>query len=446
VSPDVRYAKASGGVHVAYQVVGDGPIDLVCVPGWISNVEMIWKEPAGYYTRRLAAFGRLILFDKRGTGLSDRVAVNELPDLETRMDDIRAVMDAAGSERAIVYAASEGGALAILFAATYPERTVSLILYGAGPRYAWAPDYPWGTTQEEFDREIETYPADWGTVGSAARALREWAAPSVADDPHHVEWFAEFMRSGASPGAAAALDRMNFEIDVRHVLSTINVPTLVLNREGDVPDEGRWQAEHIPGAVFELLPGIDHLPWVGEVDALVDRIESFVKEIREEEAELDRFLATVLFTDIVGSTEKAVELGDHRWKDLLETHHARVRGHISRYRGQEIDTAGDGFFASFDGPARAIRCASAIASSSHDLGIEVRAGLHTGECESIGDKIGGIAVHIGARVAALAEPGEVLVSSTVKDLVAGSGLSFEERGERELKGVPGTWRLFALAG
>jgi class 3 adenylate cyclase/pimeloyl-ACP methyl ester carboxylesterase len=444
VSPDVHYAKASGGIHVAYQVVGDGPIDLVVVPGWISNVEMAWQEPAGSYTRRLANLARLILFDKRGTGLSDRVAINDLPDLETRMDDIRAVMDAAGSERAVIYAASEGGSLATLFAATYPDRAIALILYGASPRYAWAPDYPWGTTRETLDREIDIYQAGWGTIEGAADELSKWAAPSVADDPVHNAWFAEFMRSGASPGAAAALDRMNFEIDVRHVLPTINVPTLVLNREGDEPDEGRWQAEQIPGAIFEVLPGVDHLPWVGEVDALADRIESFVKEMREEEAELDRFLATVLFTDIVGSTETATQLGDRRWKELLEAHHARVRGHISRYRGREIDTAGDGFFASFDGPARAIRCASAIVSSVRDLGLEVRAGLHTGECELIGDKIGGMAVHIGARVAAEAHPGEILVSNTVKDLVAGSGLRFEDRGEHELKGVPGPWRLYAL--
>jgi pimeloyl-ACP methyl ester carboxylesterase len=442
--PEVHYAKTADGVHIAYQVVGEGPSDLVCVPGWISNVELAWGEISGGYYRRLATLARLILFDKRGTGLSDRVPESELPDLETRMDDIRAVMDAAGSERAVIYAASEGGPLSILFAATYPDRTTALILYGTEPRTEWAPDFPWGITREELEREIEIYQAGWGTRETAAEELRKWAAPSVADDPRYVEWFAQLLRSSASPGAAAALDRMNFDMDVRHVLPTISVPTLVLWREGDEPEVNRWMAEQIPGARSFELPGGDHIPWIGDAGAVVDRIEAFVKEIRIEEAEMDRFLATVLFTDIVGSTEKAAELGDRRWKELLESHHGQVRGQLARYRGKEIDTAGDGFFASFDGPARAIRCAAAITTSARGLGIEVRAGLHTGECELVGSKIGGMAVHIGARVASLAGPGEVLVSSTVKDLVAGSGLAFDDAGEHDLKGVQDRWHLYRL--
>jgi pimeloyl-ACP methyl ester carboxylesterase len=442
--PEVHYAKTADGVHIAYQVVGEGPTDLVCVPGWISNVELAWGEISGGYYRRLATIARLILFDKRGTGLSDRVPESQLPDFETRMDDIRAVMDAAGSERAVIYGASEGGPLAILFAASYPDRTTALILYGTEPRTEWAPDFPWGITREELEREIEVYQPAWGSREGAAEEMRKWAAPSVADDPRYVEWFARLLRSSASPGAAAALDRMNFDIDVRQVLPTIRVPTLVLCREGDGSEVSRWMAERIPGALFIELSGGDHIPWIGDVDAVIDRIEAFVKEIRVEEAEMDRFLATVLFTDIVGSTEKAAELGDRRWKEILEAHHGQVRGQLARYRGQEIDTAGDGFFASFDGPARAIRCAAAIAAAAGGLGIEVRAGLHTGECEMIGSKIGGMAVHIGARVASLAGPGEVLVSSTVKDLVAGSGLEFEDAGEHQLKGVQDRWRLFRL--
>ena len=439
----VRYAKTHDGVHIAYQVVGDGPLDMVCVPGWISNLEMAWDEIIGPYTRRLASFSRLILFDKRGTGLSDRVPEAQLPDLETRMDDVRAVMDAVGADRAVVYGASEGGPLDTLFAATYPDRAIALILYGADARTAWAPDYPLGFTREELEREISSYQRGWGTGETATELLRAWAGPTVADDPRYVEWFAGFMRASASPGAAAALDRMNFDIDVRHVLPTIRIPTLVLARDCDAP-AGRWMAEQIPGARYVQLSGQDHVPWIGDYLSLTNEIETFLKEISDEEAELDRFLATVLFTDISGSTQKAAELGDRRWKEVLERHHARVRGHLARYRGQEIDTAGDGFFASFDGPARAIRCAKAIAGSIDDLGIAVRAGLHTGECELIAGKIGGMAVHIGARVASMAKPGEILVSNTVKDLVAGSGLRFEDRGERELKGVEGSWRLYAV--
>jgi len=446
MKPETRYAKTEDGTHVAYQVLGDGPIDLVAVPGWISNVEYNWEHPwPAAYFRRLATFSRLILFDKRGTGLSDRVPDSEPPSLETRMDDVRAVMDSVGSERAVIYGVSEGGPMSILFAATHPERTTALIVYGASPRDAWAPDFPWGYTEEYLRKEMADVDRGWGTLEYTTAILSEWGGPSVADDEEFARWLAAYERVSASPGAANALSLMNFEIDVREVLPAISVPTLVLNREGDGPEIARYMAERIPGASQKEFPGNDHIPWIGDRDAILDEIERFLSDVRDEQAELDRVLATVMFTDIVGSTERAAELGDRRWRDLVQHHHERVRGQLARYRGREIDTAGDGFFATFDGPARAIRCARAVGESVRDLGIQVRAGLHTGECELIGEKVGGLAVHIGARVASIAGPSEVLVSSTVKDLVAGSGLTFEDAGEHELKGVPGRWHLYRVA-
>jgi pimeloyl-ACP methyl ester carboxylesterase len=445
VQPETHYAR-SGDVSIAYQVVGEGPFDVVFVPGSVSNVEYGWEEPSlARFYGRLASFSRLILFDKRGTGLSDRV--KDVPMLETRMDDVRAVMDAAGSERAAIMGISEGGPMAALFAATYPERTFAAILYGSPARYAWAPDYPWGRTLEEYRRHLEDMERRWGTPEYSDEML-QWLAPSVADDDGFKRWFRTYARLSASPGAARDLGRMNMEIDVRQVLPAIRVPTLVLNRAEDRADQARHLAAQIPGARYVELPGRDHAPWVGDADALVDAVREFVTSVWEEgaweEAEPDRVLATVLFTDIVGSSEKAASLGDRGWRELLERHHAEVRRQLVRFRGKEVDTAGDGFFASFDGPARAIRCATAIVESMPKLGLEVRAGLHTGECELVDDKVAGIAVHTGARVASQARPGEVLVSSTVKDLVAGSGLAFEDRGAHELKGIPGEWRLYAV--
>ena len=445
--PETRYAR-SGDVSVAYQVVGDGPLDLVAVPGFVSHVEWAWEEPSvARYLRRLASFSRLLLFDKRGTGLSDRIA--GVSTLEERMDDIRAVMDAVGSEHAVIFGASEGGPLAALFAATYPERTSALILYGTFASVVRQPDYPWKRTPEELRRLIEerarTIHETWGSLEAVAQSLQRMA-PSAADDEGLKRWLATLMRLGASPGAEIARQRMNAEIDIRHVLPAIRVPTLVLHRTGDRDssvEEGRYIAARIPGAKFVELPGDDHFPFIGDMDSTLDEIEEFVTGARPDR-EPDRVLATVLFTDIVSSTEHAVRLGDRRWRDLQERHHVLVRRELVRHRGREVDTAGDGFLATFDGPARAVRCAVAIGEGVRALGLEVRAGLHTGECELRGDRVSGIAVHTGARVMAQAGAGEVLVSSTVKDLVAGSGLRFEDRGVHAFKGVPGEWRLYAV--
>jgi pimeloyl-ACP methyl ester carboxylesterase len=444
VTPEVRYAR-SGDVSIAYSVVGDGPFDLVWTPGALSHLDFVWEdEDRSRFFHALASFSRLIVFDKRGTGLSDRVA--GIADLETRMDDIRAVMDAAGSESAVVCGVSEGGPMALLFAATYPERVRALVVYGSLPRFVRGPNFPWQEPKHEYLAEYEADAERWGTEEIA----REWLESQGMDtSPEAVRKRARRDRIVISPGALLQLGRMNAEIDVRPILSTIRVPTLVLHRSEDpIPVEGaRWTAEQIPGARFVELPGGPHMPYLGDWESVVGAIREFVEPICLEAAQpYDSVLATVLFTDLVGSTAKAVELGDRGWRDLLEQHHARTRAQLSRYRGIELDTAGDGFFARFDGPARAIRCACSIRDAVAELGLEVRAGLHTGECEVLDGKVAGVAVSIGARVAGRAGPGEVLVSQTVKDLVAGSGIEFEDRGGAELKGVPGEWRLYAVAG
>jgi class 3 adenylate cyclase len=435
-APRTRYAK-SGDVSIAYQVTGDGPIDLVLVPGFVSHLDVDWDDPRhARFLRRLASFSRLIRFDKRGTGLSDRPG--GLPDLETRMDDVRAVMDAVGSERAALFGYSEGGPMSVLFAATYPDMSSALVLYGTyAKRQDPEDDYPWAQEREARERYAKQVEEDWGWEADMRR-MCPGADEAMAD------WWAARARASASPGAARDLILMNSLIDVRHVLPAVQAPTLVLHRSGDLDshvDEGRYVAEHIPGARFVELPGADHAPWI-DADQVVDEIEEFLTGVRPA-PEPDRVLATVLFTDIVGSTERAAALGDRRWRELLEAHEGAVRRELARHGGREVDTAGDGFLATFDGPARAIRAACAIRESVRGLGLELRAGLHTGECDLANGKVRGIAVHTGARVAALAQPGEVLVSSTVRDLVAGSGIAFEERGEHELKGVPGTWRLYA---
>ncbi|MGH3134395.1 MAG: alpha/beta fold hydrolase [Gaiellaceae bacterium] len=440
--PEVHFAR-SGDVNIAYQVVGDGPFDLVLVHGWVCTFQPGWEDALiSRFYRRLASMGRLIMFDKRGTGLSDRLSVDRLPDLETRMDDVRAVMDAVGSERAVLAGISEGGPMSALFAATYPQRTVALVLMGTMARDMWAPDYPLGYTEKEWQTwRAETAHLEWGEP--IARRWLKRTAPDAARDPERLRWYGTYVLRGASPSADLALSLMDKEIDVRHVLPTIRVPTLALYRADEVfREETRYMGERIPGARIVELPGDAHLPWEGDQETLLEEIERFLGGV-EEEADLDRVLATVLFTDLVGSTAKAVELGDRAWRELLERHHALVATQLIRFRGREVDSAGDGVFAIFDGPARAVRCACSIVRSVHELGLEARAGLHTGEVELAQDKVSGIAVHIGARVAAQAAPGEVLVSHTVKDLVAGSGLEFESRSRVELKGVPGEWQLLA---
>ena len=446
--PDVRYTR-SGSVSVAYTTVGDGPMDILFISGWVlSNLEGAWDGPARGFFERLSSLGRLILFDKRGTGLSDRAV--GIPDLETRMDDARAVMDAVGSERAAVLGVSEGGLMTALFAATYPERVGAAVLYGTGASFIRRPDYPWRPTREVRLENLRQAIVGFGSREWALEGLRENWAQSLECDDGYVDWFTRWIRLSASPGAVEALWQMNTDIDVRTALPSIHVPTLVLHRPGDVDfvfDEGRYLAEHIPIAEFVELTGPDHGWWVRS-EEILEHVEPFLRGVWErgewEPPEPDRVLATVLFTDIVGSTAKLAEVGDRAWRELLARHHAVVRRLLGRFGGVEMDTAGDGFFARFDGPARAIRCARAIAEGVAALGLQVRQGLHTGECELVEGKVGGIAVHIGARVAAQAGPGEVLVSSTVRDLVAGSGITFAERGTAELKGIPGDWRLYAV--
>jgi pimeloyl-ACP methyl ester carboxylesterase len=443
MSPETRYAR-SGDVSIAYQVLGDGPFDLVWTPGALSHLELrLEDEGVARFYRALSSFSRLIVFDKRGTGLSDRVA--GIADLETRMDDIRAVMDAAGSEAAVVCGVSEGGPMALLFAATYPERVRALVSYGSLPRFVRGPNFPWGEPRHEYLAEAEAEAEAWGTEEIAREFL---VSQGMDASPEAVRERARKERLMISPGAYLQLARMNAEIDVRPILPTIRVPTVVLHRREDhIPIDGaRWMAEQIPGARFVELPGGPHMAYLGDWESLVAAIREFVEPICLESARpYDSVLATVLFTDLVGSTAKAVEFGDRRWRELLEQHHARIRSQLALFRGIELDTAGDGFFARFDGPARAIRCACAIRDTVADLGLEVRAGLHTGECEVVDGKVAGVAVSIGARVAAQAESGEVLVSQTVRDLVAGSGIEFNDRGPHELKGIPGEWHLYSVA-
>jgi pimeloyl-ACP methyl ester carboxylesterase/class 3 adenylate cyclase len=439
--PATHYAK-SGDVHIAYQVVGDGPIDLVLVHGWISHLEYQWEDPAlARFLNRLASFSRLIVFDKRGTGLSDRVAESALPTLEQRMDDIRAVMDAAGSHRAVIFGISEGGPLSTLFAATYPGRTAALIMYGAYAKWIRTDDYPWAPTREEHEAAFIAFEKHWGT----AIGLKT-LAPSAANDERMRQWWAHFMRVSASPGAGVTLYRMNVEVDIRAILPTIRVPTLMLHRSGDrvLPCQGaRYMAGQIPGAKFVELPGDDHIPWIGNADPLLAEIQEFLTG-ETPMLEADRVLATVMFIDIVQSTQRATAIGDSRWRDLVEDYQQQVDKEVARLGGRVVNTAGDGVFAIFDGPARAIKCARAVRDVVGTLGLAIRCGIHTGECEIGGNDVAGIAVHIGARVAARADPGEMVLSSTVKDLIAGSRVECSDRGSHVLKGVSGRWRLFAV--
>jgi len=445
MTPQTRYAR-SGDVYIAYQVVGDGPPDLVWIPSLAHHVELNWENPVvARFLTRLAALGRLIVFDKRGTGMSDRVSSDTT--LETRMDDVRAVMDAAQSTRALVVALGEGGPLAMLFAATYPERTVGLALMNTTPRFVRSTELPWLSSRGEYERRVDEMVHRWTQPEAYDESLPR-GSPDLTEDEKLA--FGRVVRLSVSPGALRAYMRMNLDVDVCGVLQSIRVPTLVLQRtEIELVDvrTSRYLADHIAGARLVELPGRNFAPQVGDPEAVLRELERFVADVQSgewEAAEPDRVLSTVLFTDIVGSTARAAELGDRAWRSLLTRHHELVRTELARHRGKELDTAGDGFFASFDGPARAIRCGSAVVAAVRELDLEVRAGLHTGECELVDGKVGGIAVHIGARVAAQAAPGEVLVSSTVKDLVAGSGIRFAERGTVELKGLSGEWSLFAV--
>ena len=441
--PETHYAK-SGSLNIAYQVVGQGPLDVLFAPGWISNVELGWEDPAiARFYERLASFSRLILFDKRGTGLSDRVSDEHPPTLEERTDDIRAVLDAVGSRRAAIFGVSEGGNMSVVFAATYPSRTAALITYGIFAKRIWSPDYPWAPTPAERQAWLNLLAAGWGGVVDFGTI-----APSVAHDERISAAFARRSRLSVSPSAAVALGRMNTDIDIRAVLPVLSVPTLMFHAVGDRDvniEEGRWIAQRIRGARLIELPGGDHIPFYASQDAVIEGAQEFLTGAPPA-PDADRFLATVLFTDIVNGTAKAAELGDARWRTLIESHHAIVRRELARFRGTEVDTAGDGFFATFDGPARAVRCALEVREAVRDLGIEIRAGVHTGECEIIANKTGGIAVIIGSRVREQAAPGEVLATSTVKELVAGSGLRFEPRGARRLKGVPDEWQIFSAGG
>jgi class 3 adenylate cyclase/pimeloyl-ACP methyl ester carboxylesterase len=438
MAPEIRYARC-GELNIAYQVVGEGELDLVYVGGWVSSIQGSAEEPTiAHFFERLASFSRLILFDKRGTGLSDPIPLDRLPTLEERMDDIQAVMEAAGSRRAALFGTSEGGPLCALFAATNPDRCSHLVMYGSYAKRLWDADYPWAPTAHERELWYAQLAEEWEIGADISNR-----APSADDAVRR--WWSRHHQLSASPAQAIALGKMNTNIDIRSALPAIGVPALILHRVDDqdcVVGNGEYLAKHIPGAKYVPLSGSDHIPFFGDSDAILDEVEEFLTGIRPAPVP-DRVLATVLFTDIVGATERAVELGDRRWLELLTRHNDTVRQALARFRGVEIDTAGDGFLATFDGPARAVRCANAIVKSVRELGLDVRAGIHTGECELDGAKVRGIAVHTAARIQSLAAAGEVLVSQTVRDLVAGSGLEFEDRGAHELKGVPDEWRVYA---
>jgi len=437
--PETRYAK-SGDVHIAYQVSGDGPLDVVIAPGFVSHVELAWDMPfIGPTLRRVESFARVVRFDKRGTGLSDRTV--GVPTLEQRMDDVRAVMDAVGVERAALWGISEGGPMCVLFAATYPHRTSALVLQGSFARITQGSDQSFGYRHEEVGPISAVFEEQWGTGAILANFF-----PSKTDDALMRERFARYERNSASPSAMGAIVEMLAAIDVRPILSTISVPTLVVHSAGDPMisvEHGRYLAEHIPGARYVELVSDDHLTIREDDSGALDDIEEFLTGHRPAH-DPDRILTTVLFTDIVDSTRRAADLGDQRWRDVLDRHDEVMRLQLDRFRGREVHTTGDGFLAAFDGPARAVHCAVGVTQAVRTLGLELRAGVHTGECVQRGDDLGGIGVHIGARIAALAGPNQVLVSRTVTDLVAGSGLEFADRGEHELKGVPGRWQLFAV--
>lgn len=437
---ETQYAR-SGDIHIAYQVIGTGPIDIVYVPGWVSHVELCWEEPIyAQFLHRLTSFARLIMFDKRGTGLSDRVSDDQLPTLEERMDDLNVVMEAANSKRAAIFGFSEGGNLSALFAATYPERTSALIMFGSFAKRIWSPDYPWAPTVEDRQGEYEILEREWGKKMDLERYI-----PSKIHDDVFARNLATYFRRSASPGAAITLLKMNTQIDISGILQAIHVPTLILHRSGDRDskvEEGRWMADRISGALFKELPGDDHLPWVGDQELVVSEIQEFLTGMRPA-ARPERVLATILFTDIVDSTQMAHQCGDQAWKTLLDQHDKVCSETIENFRGRLVNHTGDGVMATFDGPGRGIACAKEIVEKADGLGLKIRCGLHTGECELRGNDAAGVAVHLASRVSAMAGPGEVLVSRTVRDLVSGSGVEFDDRGEQVLKGFSEKWRLYA---
>jgi class 3 adenylate cyclase len=444
--PPLRYTKTIDGLHIAYQVVGTGPFDLLYAPGWFSNLECVWDMPQlGDFLAELASFSRLILFDRRGFGLSDSPTTTGSWSLEVGVDDIRAVLDAAGSERAVVFGMDDSGALSAVFAASHPARVSALVLFGVFAKGLRSPDYPWGWTPQQDVAWMKRVESHWGTEEFWTDS--SYICPQISGDPVAVRAWARYARLSASRGTALAIARMQAQTDVRAILPAVMVPTLVMHRTDDPAEpveQARYIGAQVPNAEVVELPGNEHAPFAGDAERVLRELHRFVSAVRDEEAEFDRVLATVLFTDLVGSTERAATMGDGAWRDLVERHHTVIRGLLARYRGTEVDTAGDGFFATFDGPARAVRCAQAIIDALQPLGLDVRAGVHTGEVETIDGKTGGLAVNIGARVAASAGPRELLVSSTVKDLTAGSGLAFEDAGQHELKGIPDRWRLFRV--
>jgi pimeloyl-ACP methyl ester carboxylesterase/DNA-binding winged helix-turn-helix (wHTH) protein len=436
-----HYAR-NGDVNIAYQVIGEGPVDIVFVMGWVSHLEYFWRHHAfASFLDRLASFSRLILFDKRGTGLSDRVPIDQLPTLEQRMEDVHAVMDAVGSERAVLVGVSEGGPMCSLFAATYPERTAGLVMIGTYAKRIRDEDYPWAPTEEQREAFFDLMRREWGgPVGIDERA------PSLAKDGEFRNWWAEYLRMGASPGAAVALTKMNAEIDVRDVLPLVRVPTLVIHREGDMclrVEEGRYVASRIPDARYVELSGVDHLPFVGDQAEILDEIEQFITGLNIV-GEYDRVLATVLSISWADPQGEAAKRGDDEWNELIERSRDYVRRKLELFRGRIISVGDNETLAAFDGPARAIRCAVAVTEGAKKLSISVRTGLHTGECDVIEDSLGGFAVALAQKIAELSENSNILVSRTVKDLVAGSGLEFKEFGTRTFDGVEGKWRLFCV--
>lgn len=444
--PETLYAKTSNDVWIAYQTLGESSVDLMVVNAWVSHLEVFWEQPRiAQMLRSFAKGARVINFDKRGTGLSDRIS--RVPDLEARLDDIRAVMDAAGSERATLFGWGDGAALAALFAASYPERAAGLILCGGNARMTWAPDYPWGLAEDTWAKEHARIPEIWGSESGA----REWAEmswfvqPHDPDDPELFRWAAKWARYSAAPGDMLAFDQMWAQTDVRNILPAIQVPTTVIPAEDAHQEEAEYVASRIPGAKLLPLRGARRVVWMSDLDELSGAVHAFLGSIQDEQAAFDRLLATVLFTDIVDSTSQSAAIGDQAWGKIQDAHDMIVRAQLARFRGREIRKMGDGFLATFDGPGRAVKCAQAIVAAVLTLGIEIRAGLHTGEVEVAGDDVVGIAVAIGARVGALAGASEILVSNTVKDLVVGSGINLEDRGPHALKGLPDEWHLFAVA-